>query len=484
MKPSCSSSVVTQDRITLKERIYYGFPAGVTSMLFGGPLVVLQGVYAQYYGLALTTIASILLLSRLFDTVTDPIIGYYSDKYFRKSGSRKLFVFSGSVIFIIGAYLLFVPVLKVTASYTLVCLLLFYLGYTLFNIPHYAWGSEISRDSTSSTQVYTIRAMMMGLGTLVFYALPQTPIFDTPEYTPDVLRWTVIVASLLLVPAIFLCLRYVPTSCGINGDVGGEEQKDRNFSGPLQDRGLISTWNQVKKNKPFLIFLSAFVLWGVGIGSWSGLLFIYISSYLEMGKYFSLAALIGLGASIACAQIFSRLANLYGKIKAWILSSLLTAASMLSMAFLEPVDTNFWFLVTVMTMAYLGSISYTIVAPALLSDIVDYSAWKFGDKLTGSYFSIYFFAWKTNEAIGVAMGLAIAGWFGFDPSQTEHTSEAIAGLKLASIWIPAFLFMLTMLIISRIPINARRHAIVCQALARRSNRKEESKSYAGDSLVS
>lgn len=454
-----------------QKRFFYSLPVGATAMLYGGPLVVLQGIYAKYYGLSLTTIASILLIARLFDTVTDPIIGYCSDRYHARTGTRKPFVAAGGILFIVGAYGLFIPPDNVDAFYTLIAFLIFYLGFTLFNIPHYAWGNEISRDSDSSTRLFTMRSLMMAAGGMIFYSLPQLPFFPSTEFTPEVLQWAVIIAGVLLLPALYACVVCVPNTYQDQPQKLVTQPRCQASINSSQHTTLRSLWNSIIYNKPMLLFLGAFISWGLGIGSWSGLLFIFIDSYLGMGKNFSLLALIGMGCSILGIRVWSAIALRFGKVIAWIISTVATGASMLSLALLTPDDPSFTILVMAMALAFLGAISVTIFAPALLSDIVDYSAWKFGSKRAGSYFSLYFLFWKANEAIGIALGLAIAGWFGFDPSASSHAPQAVWGLKLAAIWMPSLLFLLSIIFIYRIPINARRHAIICKALARREERQ-------------
>ena len=460
----------TQERkVSLVQRLSYSLPVGAASILYGGPLVILQGIYAKHYGVPLTTIASILLIARLFDTITDPLIGYWSDRYHARNGTRKPFVFLGSVLFIISAYFLFSPMQPVNLLYLSVWFLAFYLGYTLFNVPHYAWGSEISDDSHSSTRLFTLRAMMMSIGLLLFYALPQLPFIESTEFTPEILRWSVIITGILLVVSLYTCLLHVPSSC-VTSDSHNMKSSNRNQIAQENYLSIISLWKNVRHNKPFLIFLVAFFFWGIGLGSWGGLLYIFIDSYLDMGEGFSLVALIGVGGSLICIYFWARLAQCHGKIKAWIFSSLMTAASILSMAFLNPANPSFSILVVVMTLAYLGAASFMIFAPALLSDIIDYGTWKNGGQFAGSYFSIFLLATKANETIGVVLGLAIAGRYGFDPSSIVHSPEAIFGLQVAAIWLPALLLILSLVFINRIPLDARRHAVILRALRRRHSR--------------
>ncbi|HAB37664.1 MAG TPA: hypothetical protein DCE52_06655, partial [Rhodobacteraceae bacterium] len=74
------------------------------------PIAILQGIYAKYYDVSLTAIASVILLARFFDAITDPLVGYWSDRYCRQRGTRKPFILLGGVLLIVSSYFLYVPV--------------------------------------------------------------------------------------------------------------------------------------------------------------------------------------------------------------------------------------------------------------------------------------------------------------------------------------------------------------------------------------
>ena len=102
-----------------RQGLAYALPVLPLAFLLG-PMAILQGIYAKHFGLTLTTIASVLLISRVFDAVTDPIIGYYADKHRVMSGSRKPFILTGGILFIISSWFLYVPPANVSAEYFLV----------------------------------------------------------------------------------------------------------------------------------------------------------------------------------------------------------------------------------------------------------------------------------------------------------------------------------------------------------------------------
>ena len=98
-----------------KKYVLYALPV-VTLAWLMAPLAVVQGIYAKHHGLSLTSIASVLVIARLFDAVTDPMVGYFSDCYQQRYGSRKPIMIVGGVLFTISAYFLYVPPVEVTVT--------------------------------------------------------------------------------------------------------------------------------------------------------------------------------------------------------------------------------------------------------------------------------------------------------------------------------------------------------------------------------
>ncbi len=463
--PSTKSQSTTLARAQL---FHYALPMGAITYL-SGPIAILQGIYAKYYGLSLSTIASILLIANLFDAVTDPLVGYYSDRYQARRGTRKPFMLSGGLLFILGAYYLFFPPEQLSSLYVLTWFVVFYLGMTLFNIPHQAWGSELSPSAKSSTRLFTWRAVIMYGGGLLFYATPQLPLFETREFTPEVLKWSVLFAASLLVPSLCLCLYFVP-----NGRRLEDERKDKRkparpaASTPTLHREPPALLTAVFCNRPLLLFLAAFLCSGIGMGVWAGLLFIFVDTYLGFGQEYSLIAMAGMVFAMAVMPFWSFVATRVGKTYAWAIGVATMALGIFCMSIPVPMQGQ-WVLMSAIIIAInVGGSAIVVCAPALLSDIVDYGTWKFGRDYAGTYFSSYSLVSKSNIAIGSAAGLMIAGHYGYDPSVSGNTAEAIFGLQVATVWLPTLLLLCSLFFILAIPITARRHALIRKALDRRS----------------
>ena len=195
------------------------------------PISIVQGFYAKHYGLPLTVIAKIVLIAMLFDAISDPLIGYWSDRYRRQGGSRKPFILAGSLVFIVAGYFLYIPPMEVTALYFAACLISVYFGYTLFEVPHVAWASELAPTANDKTYIYSLRSIAGYMGMLLFYAAPLLPLFDSNEITPQTLKFSVLCSGLLLLPMLVWCLRITPNDYSGTQTSGLSGFKDTRLQG-------------------------------------------------------------------------------------------------------------------------------------------------------------------------------------------------------------------------------------------------------------
>lgn len=451
--------MVTFSRPSKRFDIFYVLPVLPVTFLMG-PLAILQSMYAKHFGLALTTIAAVLLISRIFDAVTDPIIGYCADKYQSRYGSRKPFVVVGGLLFIISSWFLYVPPLGVSSEYFLFWFLAFYLAYTLLDIPHLAWGSDLAYESKEKNRIYGMRAFCVFLGGLLFYAMPLLPIFETREFSPQVLRISVFVSGAAMIPLLYLCVSFVPNViASTKQKINQQSQQSLTLNG-----SALIVLQAICANKPLRTLTAAHICTGFGSGMWLTLLFLFVDSYLDLGEQFASAYVISASISLISMRLWCQLANHWGKQRTWWSGMILVVVGLSSTGLLSPGTTGWLALVLCMSLIIVGFASFNIMVPSLLSDIIDYGTWKFGKDYSASYFSIYSLISKTAAALGGASSLAIAGLVGFDPTMNLHDDTVILGLRLAVAWIPALIILLSIFFIANIPITSRRHLIVRRRL--------------------
>ena len=465
--------------------LVYALPV-ITTSWFGAPLGVVQGVYAKYYGLSLTTIASVLLLTRLFDAISDPLVGYYADRYYQRNGTYRPLIIAGGLLLIVSSCFLYVPLdiltlqpyVEVDALYFTSWLCLFYFSWTLFEMPHLAWSNVVAKKSKEKTKIYSFRNISIYIGLLFFYLIPLLPIFATNAITPETLEISVIVNSILMV--IFLQIFYTKTSALSAFQAQKSIQEQNTFF--LKSIGgrnrpdlvdLYRFFRSVIENKPLLIFITAFLAYSSGTGIWYSLIFLYVDTYLGLGDKFAEVFIFAFVVGILATPIWYKVAIRLGKKTTWLLATLLLVGSYIYTGFLEPGETDFMMLVVLKVFQTLGFTCIGVVAPAMFAEIIDYSNWKNHTHQNATYFSIYAFMQKTTIAVATALGLGIAGFYGFDATVKAHDTDSVFGITLAISWLPAVFGMLGGVFIMLCPINERRHQIIRRHMDTRSiNRKK------------
>ena len=466
MTSNSSASVLSESNESLSTPKMVAFLLPQVPMIFlYGPIFILPGIYAKYFGLSLTAIASILFITRLFDTVTDPLIGYWSDRHCAGKGSRKPFILVGGVLTVVSSYFLLVPVdpsifasldpnqttavVNISAGYFLIAISAYYLATTLFRIPYYAWGNELTTTSRERSKLFSSILFITFVGQVLFYALPLLGIFESSEFTPEVLQWAVLLSAITLLPSLFICVKTVPN---------GRHLIKNSERITVKEVLLI-----LLTNRPLLLLLGSVLFIFIAAGIWLSLLFIFVDSYLLWGQHLSLSYCLSFSIGALSMWAWHRLTVSRGKKNTFIISIILTLFGFLSSAFLAP-EESWWYLLCVMTLFYCGMAAINSLELSLLGDVADYGTLKSGHDQMATYFAIHNVVYKIGVAIGSALGLAVSGWYGFDPSQQTHTAEAIQGLYFAFAGLPIPFILVGLMFATLIPLNEHRYSIIRQRL--------------------
>ena len=458
-----ANSLSNKQPSELKHALSYSAPVVVTALLLG-PLGILQGIYAKYFGLSLSAIAFALLIGRIVDAVSDPAVGFLSDKAYERKGNRSHFIAVGAILFVVSAYFLYVPTnifgfgvsytdsqdgIKVSETYFLFWIVMAYCSWTLFEIPHLAWGGDIAYTSNDKTRLYSIRSMFGALGGLLLFVIPYLPIFETTEITPQTLQLTILVAAILILPLIFISLRYTPKPYPA---VPSLQATDDN-----EPMGLVLTLKSIAANRPFILFIVSFMLTGMGAGCSSVMTYIFIDSYLGLADKFPLIGIISAVISIPAIGLWYKLCGIFGKKQSWIIGLIGYIVCLVGYSQLTPENSPFVPLLGLSICSLVLLPAFGIASLSILSDIIDYGTLNSGKNQAGSYFSVFAFLVKTNAALGAALGLSVAGWYGFDASATTHHPDSIFGLHLSVVYIPVVFLLAAAVIVFFIPMNEKIH---------------------------
>ena len=189
------------------------------------PLAVyLTPVYADSagFGLSLAFVGLMLALSRVFDGLTDPIVGFISDRIRTRWGRRKPFILIGMPIFMAGVWLLWIPPIEFTEvtwlgltfntgyPYLLGALVILYIGATIQDVPYSAWGAELARDYNERTLVMSWKEAFTVSGSLIGALCPAVIVFWGYTAPADNVYFLTIGLVIVMPFLVFNQLKVVP----------------------------------------------------------------------------------------------------------------------------------------------------------------------------------------------------------------------------------------------------------------------------------
>ena len=191
-------------------------PIGAMAM----PIAIyLPPLYSGSLGLGLATVGLIFTLARVWDLVTDPIMGIVIDRYGSRWEQYKHWVALAIPMVMLAIYKIFIPnPADVTAIYLGVWMLVLYLGYTMLSIAHNSRGSFLANDYDERSRLFGWREIFIKIGMILVLTIPATMDFFSQSSTPDK------VAGMGLFCLILFPLTAIPTLVAVP-DKGAERSE-------------------------------------------------------------------------------------------------------------------------------------------------------------------------------------------------------------------------------------------------------------------
>ena len=140
-------------------------------------IVFIPRFYASDVGVPLAMVGMFILIARIVDVFTDPLMGYISDRTRTRIGRRRPWVILATPIMMLSIYRLYMPPEGVDGWYMFGWMVLLGIGTTMMLIPYYAWGAELSTDYNERSRVTGWRAGLGAFGQLTAQAVPAAALF-------------------------------------------------------------------------------------------------------------------------------------------------------------------------------------------------------------------------------------------------------------------------------------------------------------------
>jgi Na+/melibiose symporter-like transporter len=393
----------------------YALPALPAAMLGLPLLIFLPAFYVETTALSLTAIGSVLLAARLWDVAVDPAIGALSDRTRTRFGRRKPWILAALPFVLLGSYMLFDPPADAGTGYLLLWLLVVYLGWSMVQIPHQAWGAELSSDYAERSRIAAWRETLTVVGVAIAASLPtvavQTGLLrpgDSPE--GFALHALVVACAILLPLAAFVLLRFVPESKAVAAASGFD---------------LRAGWRLLRSNQPFRRLVVAYLVNGVANALPATLFLLFAGSVLGAGDQSGAFLLVYFLSGIAAVPLWLRAAKLWSKHRAWSVSMVAACGAFAFVPFLGNGDNAAFLAICLLTGLCFGA---DLALPASMqADVVDVDTAGGGGQRTGLYFAVWSVATKLALALAPAMAfpaLDAAGFVASDPASPGHAMLA------------------------------------------------------------
>ena len=435
--------------------IAYALPACVMALPTIPVFIHLPALYGVELGLGLATTGLILLVARLFDMVTDPVIGLLSDRYPFRGQYRKPWIAAGAVIAGLGMVQLLDPPSSAGSLHLLGWSIVLYGGWTLIAVPYTAWGAELSDNYSERTRITAWREGIGLLGLVGAGALTAAATrLGWPEMeSVSLLAWVAVIAGLVCFP---LLVWYVPEP---------ERHEANRLSRGWRD--AVSGVRSLARNRLFVRLLGAWFLNGLANGIPAALFFIYLEHALGADSATrSLFVLAYFVAAIAAIPLWTAVSGRIGKHRAWCWAMLIACAAFATVPWISEGDFFAFAVVCLITGMALGA--DLSLPPALQADVVDYDTLRHGEPRAGMQFALW--SMSTKLALAAAVGLALPGVAaaGFDPAAPTETGKI--ALTLIYSLLPAVIKGSAIFLIWRFPLTEKKQSIIRRAIDRRGAR--------------
>lgn len=355
-------------------------------------------LYAVELALDLSVVGGILFAARLFDMLSDPLIGMLSDRWRLPWGRRRPWLIAGLPLVMLAQFQLFQPPEAAGEIHLLGWSLALYVGWTMVMMPYLAWGAELSEDYHGRSRVVGAREIAVVLGTIVAAALPAVLADGAEGRRAELapLAWFLLLALPL---TGLLAVLAVP-------DPRPPAAAPNPASGDWR-----AGWRVLAGNRPFGLLIAAYLLNGAANGLTATLFFLFAERVLILPDQAQLFLVAYFACGIVSVPLWLMIARRLGKHRAWSAGLAAACLGFAAVPFLGAGDGGLFLAVCILTGLCLGS---DLALPASMqADVVDVDRAKSGSRRTGLYFSLWSMATKLSLALAAGVALPALDLAGF-----------------------------------------------------------------------
>jgi glycoside/pentoside/hexuronide:cation symporter, GPH family len=391
--------------VPLRTKLLYGVGEVTISAKNAALNQFLLFFYADVVLLSPALVSAAIFLGKLWDAVTDPVMGYVSDTTRSRWGRRRPYVAISAIPVGLCFVLLFTPPHASTTAvfgYLLLIYILLNTFFTMLATPYIAWGAELAQDYHERTTVVQVRSLFGVLGG----ALGATaPVAIASRFGDQRAGYGVMAAVLGVVMAAAVLL----TAASVRERLP-VQMATASFAHFFH--GLRLTF----RNRDFRVVFITFCLVTVAVSLGQSIQLIVVKYWLQMYDFFPVIALTFALSFAGSFPFWLRLSQRIGKRKAMMSGLLLGCVVPFGWVIVQPGQRVAMLVFMVLAGIVTGSL--TLVMSSAV-DVVDFDELETGERREGAYFGIWTLGLKTMSAVGILLGGALLQVVGYVPDQAQ-----------------------------------------------------------------
>ena len=427
-------------KLSLRTRFFFGM-----GDIYGGGAF---NIVNFYYAVFLTDVvkihpsysAMIFLISKVWDAVTDPFMGYLSDRTRSPWGRRRPYYLAGIPLIFISFVMLWFPVNYDSEMSRFLYVLLAYMFFntvvTLVMVPYQAMSAELTSDYEERTNLNSIR-LVFSLVSSLFCAL--IPLFIINGFGVDVegIRKGYIAMSIVF--GLFFALPWIGTF--LFTFEHPSEKKE-------YEKGWFKAMFEPLRIRIFRKFLALQLFTFIAFD----IIVLIIGHYMKywMRNYDAMNILLGILiiVEVASVPLFSKISHKRGKAAAYMSGASVWGIACLGMFFIQP-ETPLWVLYILGAVVGVGLAGAIVTPYTMFGDVVDVGELAFGDNRSGSFSGMLTFLRKSTTAIAQSTVLALLGWIGYREPVDVMENGVLRSLEQQQ---PEGVLLIIRLILTFVPI--------------------------------
>lgn len=464
-----------KDRVPLGQKAAFGAGHLVLNLL-PGALGIFMFFLLTAFGMDPFLAGLLGGLPRIFDAITDPIMGFVSDNTKSRWGRRRPYIFVGAILS--GLFFMLLWQLDAENSqtynfwYFLIMSMVFLIGNTMFATPLVGLGYEMTSDYNERTR---LMAFSQTVGQIAWMVVPWFWVLIADQ---DLFATQAVGVRQLsiIVGLICIALGVLPALFCRGMDAGNMENRKKItfktlFSNVID---LFKSMGEVFKNVPFLKLCGATFLVFNGFQLVASFSFFIIVFYMFNGNYEAagnwpawFSTITAVITAFCVIPIITWMANNFGKRRAFIYSTAISIVGyILKWWGFDP--GNPWMIFMPIPFMAFGLGGLFTLMMSMTADVCDLDELKNGmPRKEGTFGAIYWWMVKLGQALALVLGGLVLKLVGFDQNAATQTAETLTNLRIADIVIPATTAGLAIIVMWKYSLNEERAKEIKAELVKR-----------------